>query len=618
MKRDFPDHIAWRPETGTKLAKAFSLADRVVDEVFRQGQASLQAQDLREVKQVVPGESWVIPQRVGQQLDDVKGGPLEGVIGSYSARLLTRWKQWILLNPLRVVKYNLNNMSGDLDIATAYAPEIWAKKRFLADSFRDLIKLHRGGEFKNTQIKEELEMWLRKGAIESGMTVYEIEDLTEQIGNDRFLKDIVGVRNENVMKRFISKYWNGTKNFTRWRENLLRLAAARFFREKWQQEPGKFYGVSNKAEIDALDTVEDKAAKLGRELIGDYGNISQAGQYIRRRLIPFYSWMEINAPRYAKLIRNLKHEGRTGGAPGVMAWKGSKLALKASALYTAINMLNYLVFPDEEDDLKEFERRQLHMIIGKREDGEIMTLRFQGALSDALSWFGMESFHHDIKDVITDESSIQKQLVEAAKAAPTKAVFGLRPEPKLLFETLTERKLYPRPFEGGIPIRDKVEHVLSTFSLGGIYNRLAGKPSPNADEPWVRGFIHDIATLATYSTAPGESSYYSVKKKVYDYLDEQGHDRPAITPTNRSNALYYYRQALKYGDMEAAAKYRKKYQELGGTEAGISKSLKRAHPLAGLPKAERYSFRMSLDESDQRTLREAIEWWRKTYGSRAR
>ena len=34
----------------------------------------------------------------------------------------------------------------------------------------------------------------------------------------------------------------------------------------------------------------------GRDLIGDYGNISESGQYIHRRLMPFYSWFEINAP----------------------------------------------------------------------------------------------------------------------------------------------------------------------------------------------------------------------------------------------------------------------------------------------------------------------------------
>ena len=108
------------------------------------------------------------------------------------------------------------------------------------------------------------------------------------------------------------------------RENMLRLAAYRWFKQALK-DGQRVYGASKPAEIDAIDRPDDKAAKLARELIGDYGNISSAGQYIRRRLIPFYSWMEINMPALrlsdAQSAQRRSAFGRNQAAPA--AWPGS-------------------------------------------------------------------------------------------------------------------------------------------------------------------------------------------------------------------------------------------------------------------------------------------------------
>lgn len=185
----------------------------------------------------------------------------------------------------------------------------------------------------------------------------------------------------------------------------------------------------------------------------------------------------------------------------------------------------------------------------------------------------------------------------------------------MLFEATTGRTLYPDPWGGGRPIRDVTEHILRTFSLDSIYNKAVGKPQKGGGG-WQQWFVNDLKNLVTYETAPGEAAYYNVKKKMYDYLDEKGIERPSPNPTNRSNALYYYRQALKYGDIPAAAKYKKKYFELGGTHRGLQSSVKRAHPLAGLPKRLRYDFRRSLSPEEEQTLRRAIAWYRQTYQGR--
>jgi hypothetical protein len=404
------------------------------------------------------------------------------------------------------------------------------------------------------------------------------------------------------------------------RENLLRLAAYRWFRRALQ-DGKQVYGASKRAEIDAIRDPDDKAAKLARELIGDYGNISAAGQYIRQRLIPFYSWMEINLPRYVYLMRNLRSEDRHNDAAAVRSRMAGilskrvltgagKLAIKANILMGAVLLYNLLAHRDEWEELGEAKRRQLHLIIGRSDDGEIQTIRFQGALSDALAFFGLEDWPADIADIVGKRSTIQEKMAEAPKATVTKLIHGIRPEPKLLFESLTREQTYPDPFRPR-PIRDTMQHILRTFSLDSVYRMATGKPGKGKN--MAEHFLNDIKNLLFYESDPGEQAYYDARKMVFDWLGAQGIERPSGKPTNRSNALYYYRQALKYGDFEAAKRYLNKYYELGGTGRTMKQSIKRAHPMGSLPLKHRFKFRQSLTPEKQQTLKVALEWYDRVY-----
>jgi hypothetical protein len=412
-------------------------------------------------------------------------------------------------------------------------------------------------------------------------------------------------------KNALSRWYSMNKKMSTLRENILRLASNRYFLDKLNA--GEIvYGASRKAEVDAIENIDDKAAKLARELIGDYGNISHAGQYIRERMIPFFSWLEINAPRYVRLFRNLKHEGGggIGAMGGVLAWKTTKLAIKASALMGLVMLWNAAMFPDEEDELQETGREQLHLILGRRADGSIITLRFQGALSDALSWFGVGNPVEHVKKVASGTKGVGDMAKDVVKGAPLKLFQGFRPEPKLLYETLSGQSFFPDPTHPR-PIRDTTEHILRTFSLDRIYNQASGRPKQGGT--WATQMYRDIQSLALNEADPGEQAYYTSRKYIFDWLDKQGKEKPAAMPTNRSNSLYYYKQALKFGDFDAAEKYLKKYQGMGGKLHDVQGSIRRVHPLASLRLADRYKFKSSLSPEQQETLSVATAWYKKHY-----
>jgi hypothetical protein len=341
--------------------------------------------------------------------------------------------------------------------------------------------------------------------------------------------------------------------------------------------------------------------------------------------MPFYSWIEINAPRYAYMLRNSKYED--AGAPGrVVAvgvkkaiWGATKYALKASMLYGLIHIWNHLMFPDEEEELGESGRRQLHIIIGRRDDGSIMTIRFQGALSDAMSFFGLEDFPRDVKDVVEGSRTITEKIVDAGKALVNRAWQAVRPEIKMAADVSTGMTTYPDVFRP-MPIRDRLEHVLRTFKLDSIYRAALDRPAPgkDSDSPVARKVEHllgDLRRMLVYDTDPGVQAYYDTRRMVFEWQAKQGDERARLaSPTNASNALYWYKQAMRYGDLKAADHYLDLYYaQYNGTPKKLEASIRAAHPLSGIKKVKRYDFRRTLTPAQEETVQRGIEWYRKIY-----
>jgi len=925
------DHVIWKPAPGTSWYKAYSLSDRIVDAV-QAGEMVIGEENADKIKQILArgrDVEWIVPTDVAKTLDGYDVKLEDHMISVASRKMMTGWKQWILINPYRVIKYNVNNMSGDLDIALAYDPKIVFK--YMAGATRDVYKDWKRKKI-SPELQKEIDLAHSLGVVGSGWSVQEVADVTRELAYDKHMQAITGEK-----PNLIKQGWRGLQGFTNYRENILRLAAFRYFQDRIAAGDKNIYAASNKAEIDGIKDNTEKAAKLARELIGDYGNITHSGQWLRRHLIPFYcvpedteiltregwkrheslntgekvltynlktrctewqkvqnkavfpfddelitiknkwgfkyqftedhrmvviekykdqrkivlakdlkshqhlpivaphdfveksilnetessllgwlvtdgyfrtrkyspnsfeamlyqkkpdrvemirekfsdyissesvhpetgvicfrlkagelgairnvfklkddlpaivtrlgekecqamyeamisaegtkvngfvaftqnegpvldafqilcyilgkaghirpkkangkfskiedhksiyvkkrdrvqlfkweigrecykgqvwcpktpngtwvmrqdgkvmitgnSWLEVNAPRYVRLMRNLKHEGQGARKIGRalplvganVAWKGSKLAAKATAIYVLANVWNRTFFPDEDDELGEAQRRQLHIIFGRREDGSVVSLRFQGALSDALAWFGGEDLHKDIADVISKKATFGEKVKEAALAPIIKIISGIRPDIKAGAETLSGTSFWPDPFNPR-PIYDKLEHVTRLFSLNGAYGWLVGKPK-RGDTTGER-LLNDLMALGFYNSDPGESAYYDIKSKTFDYLRKTGMERPSISPTNKSKALYYYKQSLKYGDLKAAEKYLGKYYKLGGTSTGITSSLRRSAPLGSLAKKDHRKFLATLNEDEKERYQLALRWYRDTYQKR--
>ncbi len=612
-----PGFTAWQPKPGGVFFRVNSITDSVLERV-RAGEPL--PDKIPQVWARVPGQAWAVPVDLAKTLDNLNPPLDDHVLSKASAKVQSGWKIWTLVNPFRWIRYNLNNLSGDADIVMAYDPKIF---KYAWKAAKDL-KAYRNRAALPKGLQEQMDEAMRLGVTSSGWSVQELNEVASSLAENDFLEVLRGER-PNLFKRF----WKSSKDFTTFRENILRLAAFRYFQDqiKKGRKPGEnMIAASNRDELLSMKdsaTDAEMAAKLSRELIGDYGNISEAGKWIRRHLISFYSWMEINAPRYVRLLRNLQYEGKSkAGVGAVLGWKATKLGVKASALYAAVVLFNMTFFPDEWDEIGEDKRRQLHLILGRREDGTIMSIRFQGALSDALGWFGAEDVVEDVKDVVSGRETIVTKAGEGLAAGPLRLFQGTRPIEKAIYETITGKALWPDP-TAPRPIRDKAEHIARLFSLGtpyvwasrGLSEFTDLPPKPMRKEETVLGqLFSDIFAFGGYSSDPGETAYYDVKKKMFDFLEDQGREMPSITPTKKGNALYQYKRALRYGDVKAAKRYLQKYFELGGSAKGLKISVKLAHPLGGMSKNMRRRFLGTLSAKDREVYRKALEWYMRLYG----
>jgi hypothetical protein len=102
---------------------------------------------------------------------------------------------------------------------------------------------------------------------------------------------------------------------------------------------------------------------------------------------------------------------------------------------------------------------------------------------------------------------------------------------------------------------------------------------------------------------PLESAYSEILSLKSDFARKHGKAADVAVGNDKSNAAYYLKLALRYGEMESAKRQLAEYAALGGTPAGLQESIKSLAPLGGLTQAEQKEFLASLtaDEKERFT-----------------
>ena len=518
-----------------------------------------------------------------------------------------------LYGPTRWIKFSFRNMTGDLEAVVLGdqwdALRVKHMKR-AAWELSQAVYAHR-------KPSQEFRDWAERGGF---MTFQRIQEL----GDLKVLESLSHLADPNisgwrkVKDKTWDLYWRSIDKADSVREGILRFASYLAYLDQMEKSPTgtpKNFGASDREEIMALPDMKDRAFRLANELIGGYDEITEFGQLMRNNVWPFWSFQEINMKRYYRTFKNAYIDGRAAGKAGrtvlgtaakaspFIAMKVGSFAIRAALVAALLQAWNNWRWPKEEDSLGSDVKGSPHLIMGSDKDGNVRVMTRLGLLPDLLEWFGKDTPTQYAREWLNGNMSVKDVASEMMFGVANKTVSGSMPFITLFYELSSGKSLYP-DIRKQRSIRDKTQYIFRWLGFGDEYNVISDLPD--------RGWGDAAEKIWCNKAIPYEGAYWDTidragkwKEKVLGIKDYSSYDSP------KSRAMYYYKQALRFGDRKAAEKYLNDYAAAGGTASGFKQSMNYLYPLAGVPKKYRREFYKSLDKEGREDYEKAMIYYEK-------
>ena len=583
----------WQPEPGNAFYRAFSIPEKI-GERLQQGiieEANLTADQVRQVVALGGQHRRVIfPTELVDQLEATKSVDQSHWLTQLHRKAVNNWKAFVLLNPARIVPYNVRNFTGDMDPVLAADPRVL---KAMPQATTELWKYHHG----RLQLSPELRLARDLGVVSAGFFSSEVAETSEM----QIFRRLKPVEQRALLRNPARLYMEIVRPHVEMRENVLRYAAFLTYLEQVKSGKLTHYGASKRIVIQTLAKEmgpEVVAARLSRDLLGDYGNMTAGGEWIRRNLFPFWAFQEINLKRYPRLAINAIQAGEGRGRTGAVI--ATAAMTRVGGLYAALWTWNNLLYPmlfgrDDEDELGEYDQANPHILLGPNSDGTVRNFRNVGALGDFLEWFGVNEALSMWDEWKAGQAGNLDVAKEIAKAPIEKMIGLLRPDVKAGYEVVTGQSLFPNPFQPRSVERDVA--VANVIGYGDAYKwmkgRIVGKGHRSRPHFWQRWFV---GVVDPRQTAFGE---------IYDcrarFLEAKGSPEGGVYPISQYKQARDAAMAEDYDAfIEWKGAFQEKYPGLKGGEK-FKAFLKRLDPIASrLSDKDEYEFEHEYLTAEQR------------------
>ncbi len=565
-----PDgHEAWQPEPGNVFYRALTIPDKIAEAIQKQ---QLNGMDLdpEQIKTVlaIGGKRpfMVLPTPIVEQFQSMETQKPSGALSRAVQAAMRGWKVWTLLSPKRAPQYMLRNVTGDIDPVIGGAPAVL---KHVPKASRELRKYHTG----RLAISENLRRARDLGVVSSSMTAQEIPNLKDMQVFERFYAN--GTPWTKLPTKAVEKYFQTVRGVNEFRENSLRYAAFLYYRDALRAGTLDHYGGAKKSVVDQLRAdmgTDVAAAHLSRNLLGDYGNMTVTGQWLRTRLIPFWSWMEVNTKRYPRLVANAVEYGKAKGKGRVWATGvyGGAAMMSLGALYATQWAWNNLVQPEKERDLGTYDRQNPHVVMCRNPDGTVRIFRNVGAVGDFLETFGVNTLMSLYPQYAAGQINGDDLIAEMAKDPVNKFIGGLRPDLKAMFEVTAGVSFFPDAFNPRT--QDRIEGLVNIVGMRDEYRELRGKllkdgsrARPNYRQRFVVGVVD-----------PRRNALYEIYDLRGKFLKREGRETPNFMGTSPFKNM---REAVMADDYEAFKESRKVYRKSGKEYKNFLASLRFLDPI---------------------------------------
>lgn len=563
-------HKVWQAAPGNVFYKATGLPERIVAEVLSGTDVYITPEDLKDL--VVMGgrqRELVLPKEIASQLDAMQrpvsgGDPFGEATASISRELQGNWKVWMLNAPHKVLGYNARNLTGDIDAVLGAAPGVFGH---LPKSLQDISSYYYGN--KGKALPADIATKRDLGVFDASLTAADIPDVKELESFKKFYTS-----NPANPVRWAGKYFEAVRKFGKWRESLLRSAAYDYYKAALDAGTLAHYGGARKAVVDALAQEfgnEVAAAHLSRNLLGDYGDLTVLGNTLRRHVLPFWSWSEVNLKRYPQLFVNAAAFGpRAAKNNPALAGAYSAIALGGVTLpYLLMQLFNRLAFPDEEKQLSDDDRASAHLIWGRLPDGSIGILRNTTALGEFFEWFGVNTMISRLDELQGKQMTPAQVAAEMGRDVVNKALQGLRPEAKAAYELSTGQSLYPNVFSPRPARRDEL--AAGYLGLTDYYREARGRALQEGSRARPNLLARSLGV-----SDPRKNSLYEILELRERFLGKLGEPSPY-----QSNPYFVnMREAAIAGRPDAFREARAAYIKNGGDYEKFLSSTRGLDPIA--------------------------------------
>ena len=551
----------------------------------------------------------VLPDEITQTLNKLNEKKQRNALTQFVKDITTGWKKYTLYFLTRAAKYNTRNITGDLDAAMAGNPTCI---RFLPKAISELWTAYYGDKSK---VSQELKEFQARG----GALTFEAAQI---FGDEKQLKEFNSLIADIDAKgnsawhnlprnawKLIDKFaWSGIQKASDFREQWLRYAAYLDYLNQMQHNNGvpRNFGASVKEEVMAIYDIRDRAFKLANELLGAYDQVSETGKQLRDILMPFYSWIEVNAKRYIQLIKNglTEDDFLTSKLPKMLAAQIPGLSYKALKTYFLINLFSILVnffnrffFTDDEKKLPPDIQGRPHLTLGHDKDGNTLYFSQVGALFDNLEWFGLDTFSHDIKHILNGQLTVTDWLKQIASAPFSKVINALTPLIKTPMELATGHSVYPS-ISNPRTIRNSLQYFAQSYGLNWPYKALTDEHVNH----W-----HEFRNLFLYSQDADRAASFYIADLADQYNEKvlgKGKNSYAANPI-----LSKLKEAIRFHDNDGVIHSLNEYYAHGGTKQGLSASLRTLDPLHSVKKSSQDDFKKWLSDDDRVFLNRAQKYY---------
>src|SRR5690606_3965560 len=153
------------------------------------------------------------------------------------------------------------------------------------------------------------------------------------------------------------------------------------------------------------------------------------------------------------------------------------------ATFTAlVEIWNKMMFPDEEEELRDGGDQSFHIITGRNPDGTIQVYRTQGTLNAFMESMGITGVMQFYQDYENNDATMKDVASEPAKAFTNEMYQQMSPFVKIPLELSAKKSRFPNVFKPRTIRQSEgwmLEHTLSSLALREPYEMLTDKPRRN-------------------------------------------------------------------------------------------------------------------------------------------